>query len=287
MEGLVGTLGEVRMPRTLAALAVVGWIACWGCSAKIGGGGAKGKETSLAALQGKALDLRVAWKYASAGESIRVATVGVKLSFPDVSQMEGDACPIVHASATFGGVILKPSFQGGTSECGLFDDPGCGQMCLWASWYADDIAALLESLPQTVDLVLEDVSGTAVVTVRNPAPMATVVVLDLVEGQEVRYGDSFHVQLQPQPPATIEDVQNGFYLKNAGGGGGLEAFPDATSGSTGWLVDIVPLNFPAGPLTVQFGADIPRLHFDSCPSDFACAGGSQVDFGRFTFQYVP
>jgi hypothetical protein len=210
------------------------------------------------------------------------------LSFPDVSQMEGDACPIVHASATFGGVTLKPAFQGGTSDCGLFDDPGCGQMCLWADWHADDISVLLGTLPQTVNFVLEDGSETAVVTVRNPAPMATVTVLDLVEGQEVHYGDAFHVEIQPEPPTTIQDIQAGiFYAHISEAGGGLPVFPDSGSGSNTWLVDIVPQSLPAGPLTLQFGCDIQRLYFDACPSDFNCSGGSYVDFSEFTLQYVP
>jgi hypothetical protein len=271
---------DIGVSRTLVAAAVVGSIAC-------GGSGAKGTETPLVALQGKTLDLSVAWERKSAANSTRVGSVSVRLTFSDVSKSEGDACPIVHASATFGGATLTPGFHGGTDECGLFGDPGCGQTCLWVDWDADDITALLEALPQTVDLILQDGSETAVVTVRNPAPMATVTVLDLVEGQQVRYGDSFHVQLQPQPPATIEDIQGGFYVHMSEAGGGLPRFPDVASGSNVWLVNIVPLNLAAGPLTLQFGAGIQSLHFDSCPSDFTCSGGSRVDFGQFALQYLP
>ena len=279
---------HTRISRAPAVVAVVAWIACWGCETKsMLQKGATGKETSLADLQEKAVDVGVAWGPASANNSTRVGFVDLMLNFADVAKMEGDACPIVHASATFGGVTLNPSFQGGTTGCGLYDDPDCGQMCLGVDWDPGDITALLETSPETVDLVLEDASEMAVVTVRNPAPMATVTVLDLVEGQEVHYGDSFHVQLQPQPPATIEDVQTGFSVTMSEAGGGLPAFPDVASGSNPWEVDIVPPDLPAGPLTLHFGCYIQRFHFDSCPSDFTCSGGAGVEFGQFALQYSP
>jgi hypothetical protein len=155
-----------------------------------------------------------------------------------------------------------------------------------ASWGTGNITALLETLPQTVDLVLKDGSEMAVVTIRNPAPTATVTVLDLVEGQQVRYGDSFHVQLQAQPPATTEDIQGGVYVDLLNHGT-LPISPDPASGIDVWRVDVVPQTLPAGPQTVSIDYETQSLQFDSCPSDFACLGRSHVDFGEFAFQYAP
>lgn len=272
-----------RISRRPAVIALVGWIACWGC-------GAKGKETSLAALQGKTLDLTVVRHDAASGSSTRVGLVALGLRFSDVGKWLGDACPIVRASATFGGWALKPADQGGAAQCSFNDDPACGQQCMGALWYADNITALLETLPQTADVVLKDGSETAVATVRNPAPMATVTVLDLVEGQEVHHGDSFHVQVQAQPPATIEDIRGGFYVNlSVPGGAGvtLATSPDPASGVDVWRVDVVPQTLPAGPKTFRFAYKTPSLHFDTCPSDFACSGISDVDLGEFALQYVP
>jgi len=49
---------------------------------------------------------------ASANNSTRVG-LWTYVNFADVRKMEGDACPIVHASAISAGCDTDPSFQGG------------------------------------------------------------------------------------------------------------------------------------------------------------------------------
>jgi len=279
-------MGRVVMYRRIwqGTLLLVGLLCLFaGC-----GYGAGGRETTLAALQTKTLALTVYWRRASSSDPTRMGQASLALGFADVGKWEGDACPIVHASATFGGVVLNERREGGATHCAINDDPACGQQCGNVEWLGD-VTTLLQSLPATVDVVVRERSGEAVVTVRNPAPMATVQVLDLVEGQQVHNGDSFHVQLQPQPPATLEDVQAGFYVTLIEGVGelSLPASPDLAAGIGVWRVDVLPQQLPAGAVTILFSFGTSNMQFDSCPSDFTCSGISGVDFGEFALQYVP
>ena len=262
-------LGHTMAPRSFGVVLGVASMLCCGC-------GAKGTETSLSAVRGKTVDLTVLGSRPPTASNM----VDIALGFPDVWQDEGNACPIVHASATFGGVALTQKAHGGTVECGLSGDPMCGRMCLNVAWTSDSVGPLM-SLPDPIDVVLQDASETAVATIPNPARAATVTVLDLIEGQEVKYGDSFYIQIQPQPPATVFDIKASLRVEAAGGGLSISFDQSGI-----WRVDIVGPSIPTGPLTVAFW-NRTKLRFDACPSDFTCTGLSDVELSEFALQLSP
>lgn len=252
------------------------------------GSSAGGRDTTVASLQDKTIALAVEWEPTSASSTTRTGRAILALGFADVGKWEGKACPIVHAFATFAGVPLVEHLDGGATQCVVNDDPACGQQCGDVEWWGD-VTAVLEGLPSAVDVGIRDGGGETVATVRNPAPMATVQVLDLVEGQQVHNGDSFRVQLQPQPPATLEDIQAGFYVEVTQGiyGSSLPTSPDSPSGTAVWRVDLTLQQFTSGPVRIEFWFGAAEMRFDPCPIDFACSGTSGVEFGEFALQYVP
>jgi hypothetical protein len=270
-----GVWRNTMSPRSLVVVVGVTSMLC--CAR-----GPNGTETSLSALQGKQLDLTVL----GSGDPTWSNTVDLTLDFLDVGKNEGDACPMIRTSATFGGAELSQNGQGGTGTCGLFDDPTCDKMCLNVSWKSDSVGPLVD-LSDSLDVVLRDASETVVATMQNPALAATVTVLDLVEGQTVKYGDSFHIQIQAQPPATVDDIKAGLDVELVEARTDLPLSQDPPDGTDVWRVDIIASSIPIGPLTFAFWSRTPKLRFTACPSDFMCSGLSRVVLSEFALQLSP
>jgi hypothetical protein len=255
-------------------------IAAAGC------GGTKGKETPLSALDEKTMSLGVYWLLGSSGSASPEGSVGLTLRFSDVGKMEGDACPIVRASATFGDVSLPQNGFGGAARCSVNDGPECDQECMDVGWVSTNMAPLLGNLPETVDVVVKDGNEIATSVVHNAAPMATATMLDFSEGQEMHNGDSLRLQIQARPPATIEDIQDGVFVEVLNHFS-VSVSRDPESGPDIWKGNISPQSTPAGRYDLVVGYANSNLQFDVCPPGFSCSGRTHVQFGRFAFKYVP
>jgi hypothetical protein len=254
----------------------------------IGCGGVTGTETPLTAIEGKAIALTMSWERRSPNDPSMLGEMSVTLNFSATGKLLGNDCPIVNAAASFGGVVLSPSMKGGTMKCGVYDDRGCDKACLWAEWHGNVTSVLLNS-PDEMDLILRDSGGEAVITIRNPVTMVKTTVLDLIEGQVVRYGDTFHVRVGSEDPVTKQDIESDLSaeLYAADQRIALPMVSDKASGADVWRVDIVPAGLRGGPAALDFLFDSVKMRFDACPSDYVCGGSSDTERGAFALEYSP
>jgi hypothetical protein len=253
-----------------------------------------GTVTPIASLGGKSVDLQVSWDQSSQPQGQMTGYAYVKLSFGEVGQMLGSACPIVNADATFMGTRLHNSSHGGAMQCAVNDERSCGLQCLDVEWEGD-LSASANNLPVTSDLVIGTSVSGIVATMQYPALMGEVTLVGLTSGGQLLSGSTFEVQLAIAPPSAATDL--GFSFGTAlyqGPANWILHCSQLQQGDPGvWSVNAANQDDPiygsikAGPATLGMGFAPSQNLLDSCPSDIVCTGHVSVGLADVPVVYVP
>jgi hypothetical protein len=267
----------------------VALVAMLGCTAS------QEPVAPLNQLGGKRLSASLDWgpDY-SGGEPTSKATITLELTFDEVGLWLGGACPIVHAAASLDGVVLPQVTAGGALECLVNDDPACGQQCVPARWYGD-VKSLVEALPLLTKIAITDASENLNAAVQNLAPMALVDLMDgdqvdLVEGAQVRYGDTIMVGLTPSGDFSLAAVERGLGADLIHQGTYSWGLPVTKVADGLWSLQLLPkdVTLPtAGAATIIVYSGTSNLSFSGCPSDLVCSGRSAVGYRDFPVEYSP
>jgi len=260
------------------------------------GAGDIGTAKTVGALA-SGIQVNISVGYVSSSATSPGAAINVYLTFPEEGQRLGAGCPIVSASATFGGTPLTPIWRGGAARCSFNDSADCGELCLGVSWQGDITPSLVAS-PVAVDIVIADTGGTTSATVTNPFSLADVLFEGLQVGQTIHMGDVFRFSLQPRPPLTSQDLtiadlniasSNGIYALFAKSG--TFGYPTvAAIGGTNPLAWTLTVNSIDRMVTTG-DAEL-RIYyrkatsFSNCPSNVTCSGTSGMEWWRLGVVYA-
>jgi hypothetical protein len=151
-------------------------------------------------------------------------------------------------------------------------------------------------MPPTVDLTLTDRSGQLTFTLDNPAPMATVEIAGLQDGQAVSQGDTFQLTVDAVPPLDQSSVAipdptkpaTGFFAWIDQDGSTCHPYilPGPPSAPDQWNLDFKfnCADLSVGPafLRVTFERPTPLV---SCPTGSMCSGDTEVDWKEVAVSY--
>jgi hypothetical protein len=217
----------------------------------------------------------------------------VKLSFGEVGQMLGSACPIVNTDATFMGTKLRSLSNGGAMHCTVNDERSCNLQCLDVEWVGD-LSTDADNLPVTSDLIIGTGGSEIIATMQYPALVGEVSLVGLTSGGQLLSGSTFEAQIAIAPPSAATDLEFAFGTDlNQGTAGWVLHCSQLQQGEPSiWNVSAANQDDPvygkikSGPaiLAMRFGPT--QNLFEACPSDFVCSGYVSVALPDVPVVYV-